>query len=165
MSEINNPGPWIPLIIAHKAADQAVNNSVVLVNDDHLLFTLVPNAVYLVELYFLQQSVSVNSNFKSGWSYPAGCSIQWGIMKDPSTAGYAQAWRGVAVTKNAARATTESESDNCAAFIGTQALRIIALVINGANAGNLNFQWAQDTAVAEDTKVLENSCLIAHRLK
>ncbi|GAI87761.1 unnamed protein product, partial [marine sediment metagenome] len=156
MSGINNPGPWVPLIIVCKAADQAVNNSVVLVNDDHLLLTLGPNQVLLVELYLLEGSVSINSDFKAGWSYPAGCSIKWAIMKDPSTAGYAQGWRGVAPGKTAVSPKSEAQSDECASFAGTQGIRIIALVVNGATPGTLNFQWAQNSAVVEDTKVLEN---------
>ena len=101
------PGVMSPV---RKTADETVNNSTTLQNDDHLQLALAANDIYLVELFLLQQSPSLNSDFKCGWSYPAACTI------------------------------------------------------NGANAGTLIFQWAQNTATVEDTKVLTNSYLIACKL-
>jgi len=155
-TEIDVPG----LTIVRKTADETVNNSNVLQNDDHLLFAIEANEVWLVEVYLLQLSVSVDSDIKLGWAYPANCSIKWG-SPELTTASY---WHGVqsGVTPNVIYNEIAWQPLGCGNL--TQAFRIIALVINGANAGNINLQWAQYGAIAEDTKVLANSCLIAHKL-
>ena len=41
---------------------------------------------------------------------------------------------------------------------------INAVVINGATAGNVQLQWAQNTAEVSNTKVLANSCICAVKL-
>ena len=41
---------------------------------------------------------------------------------------------------------------------------IKGVAINAGNAGNFQLKWAQNVANASDTKVLTNSCIIAHRI-
>ena len=150
--------------IVRKTADETVNNSNTLQNDDHLLIAIGANEVWLVELFLLQQSVSVNSDFKMGWSYPTGCSIKWG--SDQVNIGGARVHPWLSVESSNIPEAIKIETDSLS--VGTsnliQGIRVTAIVINGATAGNLNLQWAQNTATAEDTKVLTNSCLIAFKL-
>lgn len=144
-----------------KTADQTVNNSTVLVNDNALLLALAANEIWLVTLYLLQTSPSANSDFKMGWAYPAACSIKWAPVYGEGIYGH---WIGCSsgVSPNAIFIQTDTE------VIGTankqQALMVVAIVINGANAGNLNFQWAQGTATAENTVVNANSALVGIKL-
>jgi len=146
--------------IVRKTANQTVNNSAVLQNDNHLLFAIAANEVWLVDVYLLITSVSQDSDFKAGWSYPVGCTIKWGSEMN-GTANY---WTpvGTAAIPNAIR--TEALTFTGGSGASTYASHYIAIVINGANAGNINFQWAQNTATVEDTIVLLNSCLIANKL-
>jgi hypothetical protein len=151
--------------IVRKTLDETVNNSAVLQNDDHLLLAIAANEVWLIDLYLLQNSPSANSDVKMGWAYPSGCSIYWGVPLFYSTynTGYLY-WQSVLSTGALTAILTAASTESVASLIGTQGIHIIAIVINGATAGTLNFQWAQNTAVAENTKILANSCLIAHKL-
>jgi hypothetical protein len=151
--------------IVRKTADETVNNSATLQNDDDLLLAIAANEVWLVELYLLQKSPSTTADFKMGWAYPAGCSIYWGVPNLNTTYGTGgQYWLTVVAAGTIGAILTEASTLAAASLNGTQGIHITAIVINGATAGTLNFQWAQNTATAEDTKVLANSCLIAHKL-
>jgi hypothetical protein len=157
----------IGLTIVRKTADETVNNSKVLQNDDHLLLAIAANEVWLVELVLLIQSVSAGSDFKCGWAYPAGCSIYWGAVAAHKDATEVSDWttaQDTYVSYAANALLTAASTRSSPGMAGIYGIILKAIVINGATAGNLNFQWAQVTATAEDTKVLANSCLIAHKL-
>ena len=153
------PGPTIVV----KTADQTVNNSAVLVNDNHLLKAIGANEIWLLDLYLLQQSVSIDADFKAGWSYPVGCLIYWGVPRFTTT-NVMGIWSSGRATASTIGIYRETDTQDIAALVGTTGLHLIALVVNGANAGNVNFMWAQNAATVEDTKVLANSILIALKL-
>jgi len=141
----------IPTIV-RKTADEAVNNSSTLQNDDHLLLAIAANEVWVVEAILYYLSAGVTPDLKVAWALPAGATgfyLGWGL-------GYT----------DAAYISTTISTDFLT--FGTGATARIAIVkllaINGATAGNIQLKWAQGTPVAEDTKVLANSCLIAHKL-
>ena len=148
-----------------KSADEAVNNSDVLQNDDHLKLALGANEVWLVEIMLLITDPGDVPDIKFGWAYPVGCTMYWGqIAKD--TAGAAGiGWMQTSTSANPPALSTQITvlSTGIAGGVISGAI-YRAIVINGANAGNLNLQWAQVTAQVQDTKVLTNSCLIAHKL-
>ena len=148
--------------IVRKTADETVNNSTTLQNDDHLLVAIGANEVWLVELFLLQQSVGRDSDFKMGWSYPVSCSMFWGLAA--TTSSVLRSWAGDTVNINSVSIATETSTISVSSINGTRGIRITATIVNGANAGNVNFQWAQDTATAEDTKVLTNSFLMGHKI-
>jgi hypothetical protein len=156
--EIDVPSGGGPTIV-RKTADEIVNNSITLQNDDHLLLAVAANEIWLVELHLLFISASINSDWKFGWAYPSGCSVYWGpFIKTPTY------WH-TSVTTNAPEVLlkeTDTISRGSDAVIAGAIFH--AIVINGATAGTLNFRWCQNTATVEDTKVLANSCLIAYKL-
>ena len=153
------PGPTIVV----KTADQTVNNSAVLVNDNHLFKAIGANEIWLLDLYLLQKSVSVDSDFKAGWSYPVGCLIYWGVPRFQATnvMGVWSCGKAAASTIGIYR---ETNTQDIASNNITTGLHLIAIVVNGANAGNVNFMWAQNVAIVENTKVLANSVLTAQQL-
>jgi len=130
----------------HKAADETVNDSAVLQNDDHLLVAMAANEKWEAMFYILTVGTAA-SDFKVSFTVPVGATGYY-ALEGPGQETYAFA---AARTVNLAGA---NEVIHC----------FHVVVVNGANAGNLQFQWAQDTAVAEDTKVKINSCLVAHEL-
>ena len=145
--------PAAPTIV-RKTADEIVNNSTTLQNDDHLLLAVGANEVWFINMLLLFES-STASDGKLGWAYPAGCAIRWG---HPNSY-----W---ALTVNPTTPLTETSTCGIG---GLGAGVLVAssswvLIINGATAGNVNLQWAQNTAEASDTKMLTNSSLIAHQL-
>src|SRR4030042_1672706 len=76
--------------IVRKTADETVNNSIALQNDDHLLFAIGANEVWDVTLMLLVTTPSVTPFFKIGWSYPASCLMFWGLPSFTSTAAATQ---------------------------------------------------------------------------
>ena len=154
--------PAAPTVV-RKTADETVNNSITLQNDDHLFFALGANEAWLVQLFIMGITPTRSPDLKIGFSVPTGCSMTWAICASGySTAsyswGYASAVGYPYIYNETGTAIVGFEANTKAGFY------FIAIVKNGATAGNLNLQWAQNTATVEDTKVLANSCLIAHKI-
>ena len=161
-TEIDVPaGPTV----VRKTADEIVNNSTTLQNDDHLFITLGANEVWLLQLFLLLISPTTTPHHKFGFAYPSGCTMSWGDIRGSTTAGTYGRWitageqtiDGLLLETGLAYATPYAGAT-------TYGLLIDCIVKNGSTAGTLNLQWAQVTATAEDTKVLANSCLVAHKL-
>ena len=129
-----------------KTADETVNNSTVLQNDDHLLLPVGANEVWSIWVYVRFISTAV-ANFSAKWVVPAA-----GAAVLTTVTGGTQVETDATVQYNLA---------------GAGALRVSfyhLLYIGGANAGNVQFQWAQQVAEASDTIVYKNSFLLAHKL-
>lgn len=131
--------------LVRKTTDEIVNNSNVLQDDDELKLPLAANEVWEFRLLILYIS-GFTPDLKISFSVPSGATMKWLISSQESSAKYA--------------GSTES-------IDGTGAIRISFLegiVMCGATAGDLQFQWAQDVADPSDTKVLTNSALIGVKL-
>lgn len=141
--------------VVRKTADETVNNSVTLQNDDELLLAMAANEIWEFRLYLIVDSSAV-ADFKIGWAVPAGCTLKWAANQFDTT------------LNNVVRmAQVESETQGIGSP-GVTRHDLIAVVhglaINGANAGNLQLQWAQNTAEASNTVLKANSCLIGTKL-
>lgn len=145
---------WYPNALATaptevpKGADETVNNSNTLQNDDALLFTAVANTVYRVRLVIRYNSGGT-PDIKFAWSLPAGATIV------RASVGY-----------NTAATATLTISASSAAHVagatgpGNDDIYVEDAIITVAGtAGACTVQWAQNTADASDTKVLEGSSL------
>lgn len=147
----NNIDPRIRIVV--KTADELVNNSVTLQNDDELFFAIGANQVWAVEIWLLVNS-GTTPDIDVTIVVPSGGEIEWHVITDnASNALDAQ-------FKNAA-AEAALRGGGAAQFIGV----LRGVVVNGSTAGNVQLQWAQATADVSDTKVLENSCIIRHRIR
>lgn len=138
--------------LVRKTADQTVNNSTTLVNDDHLLLALGANEVWAFHLCPLVNS-GATPDIKFGWTVPSGASGYWNYTGQNAGA----------TTTNTFDIITGGTNAR-GGFAGSLPFVLHGIVICGATAGNLQFQWAQNTANASDTKVLTNSYLIATQL-
>lgn len=123
-----------------KAANETVNNSTTLQNDDDLSFTAKANETYLIE-GLLIYSTSVAAGITFGWSLPAGASVDWVVIGE---ADLALDGAGVGAKKTVA-------------FRGT--------VTVGATAGTCALQWAQTAADATDTVLHAASHLTVERIR
>jgi len=135
--------------VVRKTADETVNNSDTLQDDDALLFAIGANEVWLFQSY-IRFSYKAASDFKYDITVPAGAS-------------------GGFNTQNSSAATTnEIAYGSAQSLVSTSdqnpTIRAHGVVANGATSGNVLFRWAQNAAVAEDTKVLANSYIIAIKL-
>jgi hypothetical protein len=137
--------------IVRKTANETVNDSSTLQDDDSLLYALAAN-----EVVIFTASIAYNSNttadIKFAFTVPASATLEWG---------YSTAHMIAAGT--ALEALSITSSGSAAALTGRgaqdQHILITGTVANGANAGNLRLQWAQDTANASDTIVRAHSWL------
>lgn len=136
-----------------KAADETVNNSAVLQNDDHFSFTVVADTDYLVEVV-LMVTTGTTPGWKFGWTL-SGMTWDGVYATDLTTptlgsASAIASGTGAGVTATAAAASR---------------LWSASFVIHaGSTGGALQFQWAQNSANASDTTVHKNSFLKYRRL-
>jgi hypothetical protein len=144
-----------------KAADETVNNSVTLQNDDHLFFPIEVNEVWYAEALLLCSGASTTADFKFGWTGPTGATSQWGSQALAGSSGY----NNTATTTDPGRSLTFADS----VALGARAATII-LTLGGwffadaTHAGNIQLQWAQNTATVENNTVLKNSLLRLRRI-
>ena len=125
-------------IYDHKTADETVNNSTTLQNDDHISIAVEANAFYALEAVFFLIS-GTTPDFKFLFVGPAGVAID-GLVHFVTTtfvAGFTEAAAVPILTTGA----------NEVAFL-------TGLVDTAGTAGALTLQWAQNTANASDTKLL-----------
>lgn len=141
------------LAIARRTTDSTpVNGSTTLVNDDTLLLPLAANDV-LIFLLSLHYNSGATPDFKLAFTAPASPTrIRWAAV-----AAYHDHTGGVAVvapvtSSGGTRTLNGAGADSHALFAG--------IVTNGANAGNWQLQFAQNTSDASDTKILADSFLL-----
>ncbi len=137
--------------IVRKTADEIVNNSTTLQNDDHLLLAVGANEVWLIDLILLLIQANAAADWKYKWAYPTGTTMFWA---EEFSWSYPQ-------TTLFIETNTGNMSSALTAITG---LMIRAIVIVGGTAGTLNFQWAQSAATVANNTIKANSCLIAHKL-
>ena len=143
--------------LVYKTADETVNNSNDFQNDDHLVFAVTANSIWIVQ-YFLHvlQGANNDVDIKVTVTVPAeGTDMIMGRTMEPAAATSADDTFIV----NAGNASVVDLAS------GEEKLIFHRLLIqNGANAGNVQLQWAQQVAAAVDTKLLKGSCLIGWRI-
>jgi hypothetical protein len=125
-----------------KTADETVNNSNVLQDDDELEFYMEANSFYYFELILYLYTWAA-SDWKMKWDGPAGIA---GYTKSDDE-NYQVA------TPNSAAKVITSAGD------GYGLLHLKAYMWTAAAAGIIKLQWAQNTAVAENTVVKAGSFL------
>ena len=136
-----------------KAADETVNNSIVMQNDDHLFFAVAANEIWAFELQLILQQDNDGAAYakhKYAFSVPAASIINRMPL-------YHTIPPGIIVD---ATGTVNLGSDG----LPVQLYWAKFLYRGGANAGTVQMQWAQQIAKICDTKILKGSVIIAHRL-
>ncbi len=153
--------------IVPKTIAEVVRNSTVLQADDELLYAITANSVWFFELTLLVFTLTATPNIKFGWAYPTNCVIYWGVS---SVAAVSEWTLDIAlVASGFLKRETNSRAVGLPAggiggVNGICGVSFKAVIVNGANAGTVNLQWAQNTAVNEDTTVMANSHLKAYRV-
>lgn len=128
-----------------KKVDEIVNNSTTLINDAELFVALNINKTY--GFYFIMfLSSPATPQIKKLWSIPAGAT---GLRLNG-------AWSSSAVISTRNVITSSALATNGQ----DQSLVESGRIIMAGTAGNLQFRWAQQTANASDTKVLQGSYLV-----
>ena len=140
-----------PHLIARKTSDQAVTSSTVLVDCTSMVLPLLANEVWYYKFFIIYGAGTVG-DMKLGWTFPAAGDLQ---MSGPaaSDAGGTLAYYVFSTTTSPTTARS---------FIGNGTASYVTLpfegvFVNGANAGNLTFQFAQNTSDATSTTVKAQS--------
>lgn len=139
-----------PLLVV-KTVDETVNNSAVLQNDNELLLPVLANATYLLDMYLIY-STGDTPDFQIQISVPSGATKSW-----------TPRGLGVLVTtfygdqqSTAARTLPLSLGGGGGGGLELSA-NVQGIVRVGSTAGNVQLQWAQNSANASDTKVYADS--------
>jgi len=140
---------------AHKTSDESRNTTTTLTADSELEFAVEANKTYDVVVQLLLASASATPDFKFDFVGPSGYTPYFG----PQVYQSAGRWSGVSVaTAPSALLTTgdvvEQGSTGAAAIFG---LQITATIKTGANAGNVQLRWAQNTSNGSDVTVKAGS--------
>lgn len=142
------------------SSEITVNNTTTLTTIADFTTALVASATYVAE-FVLIYLTGTTPDIKLKWdiSSVTGCTIEWG-QTGPSTINAAAPSGGAAITtynsmhdvsQTMALAGQGTGPDN------KVVVPIFATIHNSTTAGNLNLQWAQNTADASDTKILVGS--------
>lgn len=141
-------------VVVKTADETAPQSSSTFQNDDHLLFAIGANEMWVGRLIIIYNSSS-NADIKVRLDAPAGAS--GGVN-----------WSRVATTGGSTTAPiyTRDTLGGSTSVGGAGVDHIITAdfrVANGATPGTVQLAWAQVTPEASDTKVLTGSHIIAHR--
>jgi hypothetical protein len=152
LQRLDGAGNW-KVEYVYKSADETVNNSTTLQDDDALLWATTASAVYGFELTLFITGANTTADFLCGWSVPASTTMKWSNTT------------GVTNLANppdavATQATTLAFSTDAVTFC----VKVNGVVITAATTGNIQFRWAQQTAGATDLKVLAGSYIKVFRL-
>lgn len=153
--------------VVAKTANETVNGSQTLQNDDELLFAMAASTTYRVELVLSLTAANTTAKWKFGWTAPASATMAWGAM-GTGIAGSGQidgSWNGTASgSTGPAAILTVSDSLAIGSAGVTNGLVIWAIVYNSTNAGNLQFQWCQNVSNASNNVVNAGSHMMVTKL-
>lgn len=146
----------VKVVMAYKSADETVNNSAAMQDDDHLSFAIAANEVWAFDIYLqVDNTASVTPRFKFQMTVPASATGSLRASGDNTGA-----VDGSTTGANSATAT------GVIAFTATITAGIVitGVIINSSTAGTVHLQWAQNTAAAFNTIVKKGSWLRATKL-
>jgi hypothetical protein len=143
--------------VLKKTADETVNNSNTLQDDDHLFFTAAANTTYAVELFLVMTANSVASDWKFQFSLPAGASIVWGAE---FYGGGTNRWAPPVA------ANSPVALDTGVIALGSQnnihGAHLMGVITIAATGGSVKLQWAQNTATVVDSILKAGSTMVVY---
>lgn len=139
----------VPRIVKQKAADEFVNASTTLQDDNDLQFPIGANEVYIVE-GCLWITSNTSADFKMAVTIPTGATMQWELFINVGT-----------TVTDELRGTVSGTSDSTGSSFTNTVCRFRARVTNSSTAGDVKIQWAQLTSHASNTTVEKHSFIVA----
>lgn len=143
-----------------KAAPESVASNTTLHNDNTLFVALAANTTYKVDLAVLFEAANQTTDIKVAWTFPASCTL------DLAVAGPHANWTGPAALEvewSGWQNVTTSPS-GVVVFGSASAVNFgihaRGTIVVGANTGNLQLQWAQNTSDPGNLTVKSGSSLI-----
>jgi hypothetical protein len=140
-------------IVARKTADETVNNSATLQNDDELFVPLLASAVYVYDLHLIYNS-GTTPDLKLGWSVPSGTTMLWECCACYDTTGTLVSTGNFTASTVAGFGGTGSDAH---AYLSGQ-------IVTSTTAGNVQLQWAQNSATGSNTIMRAGSRFIVKQV-
>lgn len=137
-------------LYAEKTADETVNNSAALQDDNELVLAVAANTKYEVTS-LIRYNSGTTPDLKVKYTVPTGATLKWAMFAAGS---------GVFLGYQQDETTTAA---NDGAGVGVACL-VKGILTVGVNAGSLTTQWAQNTANASNTIVQAGSYLLLRRM-
>lgn len=136
---------------ATKTADETINNTGTLQNDDHLFFPIGANETWIFNVDFNGVS-GTTPDFKFAMTAPAGATCQYNFYLPTGTVNSRVTTCGTATASIPGNGAEQS-------YIG------YGTITNGGTAGTVTLQWAQFTANASNTIGRQGSIIKAYRVR
>lgn len=147
--------------IIRKTADEPVNNSAALQNDDHLKYTLLAGEVISFEFNLFVSNAPEAADIKFALSAPSGAVGRWSIIGlSTGTTGNTADMKSHSITAFDGATSLDVGTDDTVATVA----KISGTLVNGGTAGDLQLKWAQLAATVGDTKILTGSTLTVVRI-
>jgi hypothetical protein len=150
---------YLQPLYVRKAADEGINNSAVLQNDDELFVTVKANADYQVFGHLIFSAGTIE-DFQYAWTAPAGATFDWQMGGETAGATVAngQQWWQANTLAGSDAAAGINGATNCVA-------RPSGLLRIASTAGTFRLKWAQNVAGSgTTTTVRAGSFLVLHRV-
>lgn len=139
-----------PHLIARKTSDQSVTSSTVLVNDAALFLPMLANEVWQFK-FLVTYGAGTGGHMGMAFTFPTGGDLRLGIIA-LDTAGIAS--NKMFSTTTSPTATRDFQGLGATSFV---TVPMEGVFVNGANAGNLQLQWAQWISNGTSTTVKTHS--------
>jgi hypothetical protein len=140
-----------------KTTNESVTSSTTFQNDDHLVLTLGANETWEFEGWIVASVGNNNApDFKYRFVLPAGASIIYNRTHQLTTASSASEFALVTAASGASSEFSIDMASNNVFLV-----RVRGVVTNGNTAGNLQFQWAQNSSHSTATTVQAGSFIKA----
>jgi hypothetical protein len=142
------------VMVIRKTADQTfTQNNTGFQTVTDLVIPVGAGEVWFIQAFLDLSAVSVNADFKFDYTVPSGSSYK--IQRGADTAG---------VTAGSSPGPLSTTSITLGAVIGEFMAKIEGWFTTGGTPGSVQLRGSQNTAQAEDNKLLTNSFLLARRL-
>lgn len=154
-NEITDKRVFVPGVVKiRKTANEIVNNSTTLQDDDHLFFSVGANEVWMFLAHLGYNPSNTAVDLKYTFAGPAGAT---GFFSDYTL-------QGTSTDGAHARKALGAEKVINSLTTAADAFAVWGVIKNGATAGTLNLRWAQNGAGAVDTTLLADSWLLAQKV-
>jgi hypothetical protein len=133
-----------------KSSDQTVTSSTTLVNDSQLKFAVAASETYIFQAWLYTYAADGTPDIKVTFTGPAGSTVFWSSSQVIFNAGGSTTLTVVAPGATTADLFVDSN---------LRAIQLYGTILNSTTAGDLQFQWAQNTSSANGTSVKAGSSI------
>jgi hypothetical protein len=149
----STPATGVTVKTVRKSADQSVTSSTTLVNDTHLKFAVAANETYIFQVWLYTYAADGTPDIKLTCAGPSGSTVLW----SSSQVIYLSDGTPTLTTVQTSGATGGASS----LFVdaNNRAIMLYGTIANGGTAGDLQFQWAQNTSSANSTTIKAGSSI------